>query len=175
MTEGNGTSKLRKSVSKPFYLCGKKKKKLFNFFFTLRKMKHTKKKFPIGISCWVHKKVSINSRWSFKMFNNCFTNLNLIFYLPVMVGLVWNFSQRLPMITKAATAPIATKLNHINFSENDRPSSAMYRIPWSVELSKNSFVWYLTLVFNKLAFSFTFLIVLSLFIILCHPSNVASN
>jgi hypothetical protein len=31
-----------------------------------------------------------------------------------MVGLVWNFSHKLTMMMKAATAPMATKQNHIN-------------------------------------------------------------
>uniref|UniRef100_A0A8D8AV54 (northern house mosquito) hypothetical protein n=1 Tax=Culex pipiens TaxID=7175 RepID=A0A8D8AV54_CULPI len=66
-----------------------------------------------------------------------------------MVGFVWNFSHRLKIITMAATAPVATKQNHINFSKNGRPSSAMYRTPCSVEFSKNSFVWYSKLLRNS--------------------------
>lgn len=52
----------------------------------------------------------------------------------------------LPMITKAATAPIPIKPNHMTFSPYVRPFSAKYRTPWSVELMKNCCFWWLKLV-----------------------------
>lgn len=36
---------------------------------------------------------------------------------PVMVGLVWNFSHRLMIMTTVATAPTVTQANHINLKQ----------------------------------------------------------
>lgn len=68
---------------------------------------------------------------------------------PVIVGFVWNFSQRLTMMTSADIKPISVKQNHMKRSPNGRPVSAIYRTPCNVELLKNSRVWYKRLVRNR--------------------------